>query len=57
MLQMANKNAGWNFDWDYSEACQFTIYKKGQYYDWHSDSWDKPYVRKGPLNDKIRKFL
>ena len=39
----ANRNAGWNFQWNYSEACQFTKYKKGQYYDWHCDSWNKPY--------------
>ena len=23
----ANENAGWNFEWDYSESCQFTKYK------------------------------
>jgi PKHD-type hydroxylase len=47
----ANKNAGWNYEWDWSETSQFTIYKKGQYYDWHSDSWDKPYK-----NGKVRKL-
>ena len=55
----ANKRAGWNFDWDRSEACQFTKYKQGQYYDWHCDSWDKPYQRKdknAPDNGKIRKL-
>jgi len=52
----ANRNAGWNFDWDYSESCQFTIYKKGQYYDWHADSWDKPYIEDGPTKGKIRKL-
>ena len=41
-IHKANKNAGWNFQWDRSEACQFTKYKHGQYYDWHCDSWDKP---------------
>ena len=45
-VHMANKNAGWNFDWDFSEECQFTKYKLNQYYDWHTDPWDKPYVRK-----------
>ena len=29
----ANRDAGWNFDWDYSESCQFTKYKLNQYYD------------------------
>ncbi len=55
-VHMANKNAGWNFDWDWSESCQFTIYKKGQYYDWHCDSWDKAYVEEGPTKGKIRKL-
>ena len=44
-VHMANKNAGWNFDWERSESCQFTKYKLNQYYDWHCDSWDKPYQR------------
>ena len=55
-IHQANNNAGWNFDWDYSESCQFTIYKKKQYYDWHCDSWDKPYNEDGPTKDKIRKL-
>ena len=44
-VHMANKNAGWNFQWDRSESCQFTKYKLHQYYDWHNDPWDKPYQR------------
>jgi len=55
----ANRRAGWNFEWDRSESCQFTKYKQGQYYDWHCDSWDKPYERKNkqdPDNGKIRKL-
>jgi hypothetical protein len=28
------------------ESCQFTKYKLNQYYDWHCDSWDKPYQKK-----------
>jgi len=55
-IHQANKNAGWNFEWDFSESCQFTIYKKGQYYDWHCDSWDKPYSEEGPTKGKIRKL-
>ncbi len=55
-VHQANANAGWNFDWDFSESCQFTIYKKGQYYDWHCDSWDKPYAEEGPTKGKIRKL-
>ena len=57
-VNTANKNAGWNFEWDRSESCQFTKYKHNQYYDWHCDSWDKPYKRKegDPDNGKIRKL-
>ena len=42
-IHQANRDANWNFQWDFSESCQFTKYKKGQYYDWHCDSWDRPY--------------
>jgi len=56
-VSMANKNAGWNFEWDRSESCQFTKYKINQYYDWHCDSWDKPYNKPGtPDHGKIRKL-
>jgi PKHD-type hydroxylase len=36
-IHTANKNAGWNFQWDWNESSQFTIYKKGHYYGWHTD--------------------
>ena len=54
----ANKLAGWNFDWDFSESCQFTKYKLNQYYDWHCDSWDVPYNKPEDPNShgKIRKL-
>ncbi len=52
----ANRNAGWNFEWDRSESCQFTKYKLNQYYDWHCDSWDKPYQKESPDHGKIRKL-
>ena len=58
-VNLANQNAGWNFQWDWSESCQFTKYKKGQYYDWHCDSWDKPYLpqnQNDPTYGKIRKL-
>ena len=54
-IDRANKNAGWNFQWDFSEQCQFTKYKLNQYYDWHCDSWNKPY-EKGNNIGKIRKL-
>ena len=56
-IHQANRNAGWNFNWDYSESCQFTKYEKGQFYDWHCDSWDKPYNQPNtPSHQKIRKL-
>jgi hypothetical protein len=39
VIHLANRNAGWNYDWDYNEACQFTEYKKGQFYNWHCDNY------------------
>ena len=42
-INIANKNAGWNFQWNFSEQCQFTKYKLNQFYDWHCDSWVEPY--------------
>ncbi len=57
-IHRANKSAGWNFDWDWSESCQFTKYKLNQFYDWHIDAADKPYMRESddPTNGKIRKL-
>ena len=54
----ANANAGWNFEWDWSESCQFTKYKLNQFYDWHCDSWNKPYDKPNEPNShgKIRKL-
>ena len=53
----ANKQAGWNFDWERSESCQFTKYKLNQYYDWHTDGWSKPYNKPYTLNHgKVRKL-
>jgi PKHD-type hydroxylase len=57
-IHQANKAAGWNFDWDFSEQIQFTKYKLNQYYDWHCDSWNKPYDKPNNLNEhgKVRKL-
>ena len=57
-IHQANKLAGWNFDWDWSEACQFTKYKKEQFYDWHNDCWPLPYDNLNDVNThgKIRKL-
>jgi PKHD-type hydroxylase len=57
-IHEANKLAGWNFDWDWSESCQFTKYKLNQFYDWHCDSWNGAYNNPNDLNfhGKIRKL-
>ena len=56
-IHQANQMAGWNFEWDRSESCQFTKYKLHQYYDWHCDGWDKPYNKPDtPEHGKIRKL-
>jgi PKHD-type hydroxylase len=57
-IHQANKLAGWNFEWDWSEPCQFTKYKLNQFYDWHCDSWDKPYddAKDSNTHKKIRKL-
>jgi PKHD-type hydroxylase len=57
-IHEANQKAGWNFEWDFSESCQFTKYGVGQYYGWHCDSWDEPYNKPDDLNThgKIRKL-
>jgi len=36
-LHTANKQAGWQYEWDFSESFQFTKYHKGGFYGWHSD--------------------
>ena len=57
-IHQANKLAGWNFQWDWSESCQFTKYEPGQFYDWHCDSWEVPYDKPNDPNSngKIRKL-
>ena len=56
-IHQANRAAGWNFEWDRSESCQFTKYKLNQYYDWHCDGWDKPYDKPNTQeHGKIRKL-
>tara|TARA_R100000306_G_C4319786_1_gene114544 strand:+ start:95 stop:727 length:633 start_codon:yes stop_codon:yes gene_type:complete len=52
----ANYSAGWNFQWSRAESCQFTIYRKGQYYGWHQDAGREPYKMPGVMQGKIRKL-
>ena len=57
-VRIANAMAGWNFEWDASESIQFTKYKHNQFYDWHCDSWDKPYNKPNQPTEhgKVRKL-
>jgi len=57
-ISEANKLANWNFEWDWSESCQFTKYGTGQYYHWHTDSWEDMYNTPENINThgKIRKL-
>lgn len=57
-VKEANKKAGWNFNFDWAETCQFTKYGKNQYYDWHCDSFELPYNQPNNVNlhGKIRKL-
>ena len=57
-IDLANKNADWNFDWDFLEECQFTKYAKNQHYNWHQDSLLEPYNEPNDpkQHGKIRKL-
>jgi len=57
-IHQANRLAGWDFQWDFSESCQFTKYKLNQFYDWHCDSWDNVYNNPDnkDTHGKIRKL-
>jgi PKHD-type hydroxylase len=57
-VHIANEKAGWNFQWDWSEAFQFTEYKPGQFYDWHTDASPAPYNCPNDINrhGKVRKI-
>ena len=56
-IHTANKDAGWNFQWDWNESSQFTIYEKGHYYGWHVDQLANPLTHKSKhINGKTRKL-
>ena len=47
-LRRANSEAGWRYEWDFSESFQFTKYNKGGFYGWHADGnscWHGRYKR------------
>jgi PKHD-type hydroxylase len=58
LVELANTNAGWNFEISTAEKIQFTIYKKGMHYDWHTDAFEEPFMdHKNPfINGKTRKI-
>ena len=57
-IHTANEKAGWNFQLDWNEDSQFTIYEKGQYYSWHTDQGTKAHGKHPGKNIKgtIRKL-
>ncbi len=56
-IHSANEKAGWNFQWDWNESSQFTIYEKGQYYGWHTDQESTILKHKNNnINGKTRKL-
>jgi len=56
-IHNANKQAGWNFQWDWNESSQFTIYEKGHYYGWHTDQGSNPLKEDSKhINGKTRKL-
>ena len=54
LVQLANSKLEWDFDVDYLEPVQYTVYNPGDFYDWHLDegSW----VRNSRGNNRIRKI-
>ena len=49
-VNLANKQAEWNFQWEPVPQLQFTKYGKGQFYNWHRDTVSRP------IDGKIRKL-
>jgi PKHD-type hydroxylase len=55
-IERANQKAGWNFNLTNVEPSQFTVYKEGQFYDWHQDSHGQLYDDKDEWNGLMRKL-
>ena len=56
-INIANRNAEWNYQWDWAEEVQFTKYRLNQFYHWHKDAGAAPYgPDKGNLAGKYRKL-
>jgi len=56
-VNKANREASWNFDWNISEDCQFTIYREQQHYTWHQDSFSKPFNKPRTNQDGLIRKL
>jgi len=54
-IHEANRQAGWNFDWDFTEDIQFTKYGLNQYYGWHADCGVLPYEKYDPAIHSTKK--
>ena len=50
-VQSPNRESKWNFSLKEFESLQYTIYNKGDHYNWHTDNHVKPY-----RNNTIRKL-
>jgi len=56
-VRKANDSANWNYEFDWVESAQYTIYKKNQHYDWHCDQPDEAYKSNDiNFNGKTRKL-
>jgi PKHD-type hydroxylase len=57
-IHTANREANWNFEWDFTEMLQFTVYEEGQHYNWHPDQNSHPYQHDDgqDFEGKIRKI-
>ena len=54
-IREANQKANWNYEWDFSETCQFTVYNPGQFYSWHTDGGSRPYIPFDPTVEEQRR--
>ena len=56
-IHTANQRARWNFQWDWNEDSQFTIYEKGHSYGWHVDQSPEAFKHKNKnIDGKTRKL-
>jgi PKHD-type hydroxylase len=56
-INLANKEANWNFEVSLTEDFQFTKYAEQQHYTWHADAFNKPSNKvKSPFFGTIRKL-